>query len=229
MAHSGPHPAAARGGVPYTFTERASDPTATMATKRGQEPGETGQRVLDAAERLFLEHGYKAVTLKHVADAVGVRTASLYYYAEGGKDDLYRQAMARVLGRHAVGIRAALAAADPGVEAQLNAAAEWLLSQPPLNVIGVLTSDLHAVPQAQAGELAEMIFEAMMEPVAAVIRAGIASGDLRSFPQEVLAGTFFSAMNAVQAIGRAGKFNDTTAVARSVVDVLLGGMRARAG
>lgn len=200
-----------------------------MATKRGQEQGETGQRVLDAAERLFLEHGYKAVTLKNVADAVGVRTPSLYYYAEGGKDDLYRQVMGRALGRHAAGIREALAAADAGVEAQLNAAAVWLLSQPPLNVIGMLTSDLHSVPQAQATVIAEMIFEAVMEPVAAVLRAGIESGHLRPFAPEVLAGTFLSAMSAVQTIGRSGLFQAPTAdVARSVVDILLGGMRAPA-
>ncbi len=47
----------------------------------------TRQRVLDEAARLFREHGYAATTLGDIAEAAGLRTASLYYHF-GSKEDL---------------------------------------------------------------------------------------------------------------------------------------------
>lgn len=44
-------------------------------------------RILDVAERLFVEQGVHAVTMRAVADAVGCSRATLYRYF-AGKDDL---------------------------------------------------------------------------------------------------------------------------------------------
>ena len=41
---------------------------------------EQRQRVLDAATALFAEHGYEATGMRAIADAVGIRPASLYHY-----------------------------------------------------------------------------------------------------------------------------------------------------
>ncbi|MAG37645.1 MAG: hypothetical protein CL878_15530 [Dehalococcoidia bacterium] len=41
---------------------------------------EQRQRVLDAAVHLFAEHGYEATGMRAIADEVGIRPASLYYY-----------------------------------------------------------------------------------------------------------------------------------------------------
>ena len=41
---------------------------------------EQRQRVLDAAVALFAEHGYEATGMRAIADAVGIRPASIYYY-----------------------------------------------------------------------------------------------------------------------------------------------------
>ena len=46
-------------------------------TRRHQEQR---QRVLDAATVLFAEHGYEATGMRAIADAVGIRPASLYHY-----------------------------------------------------------------------------------------------------------------------------------------------------
>jgi len=46
-------------------------------------------RVLDAAEQLFIQHGYAAVTLRTIADALGMRQASLYYHFPEGKEQLF--------------------------------------------------------------------------------------------------------------------------------------------
>jgi AcrR family transcriptional regulator len=46
--------------------------------------------VLDAAARLFRERGYAATTLGDIAEAAGLRTASLYYHF-GSKEDLVEE------------------------------------------------------------------------------------------------------------------------------------------
>ena len=43
------------------------------------------QRVLDVAERLFMDRGYSAITLRDIADELGMKQASLYYHFPGGK------------------------------------------------------------------------------------------------------------------------------------------------
>lgn len=42
---------------------------------------ETRTRLLDAADGLFSRRGHTAVTLRDIASKVGMRHASLYYYA----------------------------------------------------------------------------------------------------------------------------------------------------
>lgn len=70
----------------------------------------TRERVLDAAERLFAEHGFEGVSIRQIAREAGV-TLSVVGFHGGSKDDL----SATVLGRRAAalneGRRAALTAA----------------------------------------------------------------------------------------------------------------------
>jgi AcrR family transcriptional regulator len=52
----------------------------TTATRDGALKGETLQRVVDAAIELFARKGYEGVGIREIADAVGMRSASLYHY-----------------------------------------------------------------------------------------------------------------------------------------------------
>ncbi len=57
-------------------------------------------RLLDAAEELFCEHGFEATSIRDLAAAAGCNIASVNYYF-GGKDKLYQQ----VWRRHLLGMR----------------------------------------------------------------------------------------------------------------------------
>ncbi len=50
------------------------------------------QRILETAERLFLEHGYQAVSIRDIANACGVTNAALYYYFPS-KEALFREVL----------------------------------------------------------------------------------------------------------------------------------------
>lgn len=52
----------------------------------------TRQRILDAAARIFRERGYAATTLNDIAEAAGLRTASLYYHF-GSKEELVEEVL----------------------------------------------------------------------------------------------------------------------------------------
>ncbi|MBW2725482.1 MAG: TetR/AcrR family transcriptional regulator [Deltaproteobacteria bacterium] len=55
---------------------------------------QTAERILDAAENLFASRGYAGTTLRDVAEAVGLRTPSLYNHFES-KDALYEAVLER--------------------------------------------------------------------------------------------------------------------------------------
>ncbi|SLN48300.1 HTH-type transcriptional repressor KstR2 [Falsiruegeria litorea R37] len=51
-----------------------------MARTQGSHSDITGPRILDAAQRLFAQHGYAAVSMRQIAGAVGVQAGALYNY-----------------------------------------------------------------------------------------------------------------------------------------------------
>jgi len=57
----------------------------------------TKQRILDAAEELFGEHGYSATSLRHIIAEAGVNLAAIHYHF-GSKQDLLDQVILRKAG-----------------------------------------------------------------------------------------------------------------------------------
>jgi AcrR family transcriptional regulator len=58
--------------------------------------GETQARVLDAAEGLFMEHGFEATTLRQITARAGVNLAAANYHF-GSKDELFQAVLSRRL------------------------------------------------------------------------------------------------------------------------------------
>lgn len=53
-------------------------------------------QILDVSARLFTDHGYAATSTRHIADAVGMRQASLYYHF-AGKPEILEELLARTV------------------------------------------------------------------------------------------------------------------------------------
>ena len=67
-------------------TVRAMDDgNASIDASRASADGR--RRILDVAAHLFLERGYEATSLRHLADEVGMKAGSLYYHF-GSKEEL---------------------------------------------------------------------------------------------------------------------------------------------
>ncbi|MEO1181402.1 MAG: helix-turn-helix domain-containing protein, partial [Cyanobacteria bacterium J06636_28] len=52
---------------------------------KAQANSEARNRLLKAAETLFVQRGYEAVTVKDIAKATGIHHASIYHHIPGGK------------------------------------------------------------------------------------------------------------------------------------------------
>jgi AcrR family transcriptional regulator len=81
--------------------------------------------------------GYKAVAMRDIATALEMRQASLYYHFPS-KEQLFISVRERCFDRHRVGLENAFDRAEKDLRSQLQAAADWFLSQPPLKFLGLI-------------------------------------------------------------------------------------------
>src|SRR6476646_5170965 len=56
----------------------------------------TKTRILDAAEQLFMEHGFEATSLRSLTTAAGVNLAAVHYHF-GSKEELFQAVLTRRL------------------------------------------------------------------------------------------------------------------------------------
>ena len=171
--------------------------------------------VLDEAERHFLRDGYAGTRLAAIAHALGIRTASLYHHAPGGKRHLWERVVARALDRHRDGLRGA-AASSAHLREQLVAMARWQLSQPAVHAVAVA---------AQEPGTAEALYDALMAPVAEAVREAQARGEARAdVAPDLFAGVFASAVAGLRAAERDAALPETAAaLAEAVVGLLMDG------
>ncbi len=80
------------------------------STPRGRDATRSREAILDAAERLFAEHGREGASLQAIGAAAGV-SRGLPSYLFGSKEDLYRAVLERLLQAE----RAAVSAAQQGL------------------------------------------------------------------------------------------------------------------
>jgi AcrR family transcriptional regulator len=66
---------------------RAQRLRAASSERREREKHELRQTILDAAQRLFVVHGYEGLSLRQVAEQIGYTPTTIYLYFED-KDDL---------------------------------------------------------------------------------------------------------------------------------------------
>lgn len=190
---------------------------------------EARERVLAAAERLFAQRGYAAVTLRDIAAAVGIRHTSLYHHVPGGKEELFVEVTARNLRRHKAGLQQAIVQAAPDVRARLRAAAEWLLSQPPMDLIRMTHSDMPAIDPLAAERLSLLAYESMLAPFDQILRQARAAGEIAHPDVGVVAGGLLGMIESLHAVPPTALGRTREAMAHDLIDVMLNGLRPRAG
>lgn len=186
---------------------------------------EARERLLDEAEKLFSVKGYNAVTLRDIAGEVGIKHASIYHHAPGGKEQLFIEVTERNLHRHQEGLAEAIKQSAPDVCSKMQAIAHWLLSQPPMDLIRMVHSDMPAIDKEEALRLSQMAFDAMFRPVEAVLRDAQERGEVRHPNIGIVAGGFVGMVESLHAIPEYAVPTTREALADELIDVWLDGLR----
>jgi AcrR family transcriptional regulator len=195
---------------------------------------QTRRRILNAARRVFLEQGFLDANLNEVAAQAGVGKGTLYRHFEN-KGELY----VAMLSEHAGELPRALArAVDPDAPApeQLSQVAHYYLSfwqrYPEYFQIvwAVQNRDLIGPLSSETSEHLRDVFERPLRVFEALIRKGIAAGELRAVDPWNTANALALATNSIvgQMVSGVDQVveRDLDAVYRQFQDVVLNGLVA---
>ena len=197
-----------------------------MAKGAEAKPSQAREQVLRIAEALFSERGYTAVTLRDIAQVLGVRQAALYYHVPEGKEQLFVEVTKRSFLRHHEGLEQASSQAEPNLANQLSAMSSWLLSQPPLDLPRLARSDLPALSQEHAQVLYDLGRTSLVEPIQWVLAQAYQRGEIRLVDAQIMATVFLSLIDSIHDMHRY-KDIPKEVLAQDVIEVLLNGMRRR--
>jgi AcrR family transcriptional regulator len=190
---------------------------------------EARERVLLAAERLFAQRGFAAVTLRDIAAEIGIRHASLYHHVPGGKEELYVEVTERNFARHRQGIVAAIAETSSDVRACLYAVAGWLVSQPPMDLLRMAHADIPSLNPEHAQRISSLAFNSIIQPVARVLEDAQHRNEIGTLNVLLLAGAIITMIEGLHAVPPQAIETNLETMAHEVIDVLLDGMRTRSG
>lgn len=188
---------------------------------------ESRERVLVAAEQLFSEKGIGAVTLRQIAARAGIHHSSLYHHVPGGKEDLFVEVMERIFARHRAGLDAAITHASPELQQQLYAVADWLLSQPPMDLVRMEYVDMPELSQVHVDRLSEAAYVSLQVPLEQALGAAQHRGEIGDNDLALISGGLIGMIQSLYAVSEevAGKPRRT--MAHRLIDVMLDGLRPR--
>jgi AcrR family transcriptional regulator len=189
---------------------------------------EARERVLKAAERLFINQGYSAVKVRDIADEADIHQSSIYHHLprNQGKEALYVEVMTRFLEKHRDEMNAAIQDAGDGLTQQLYAASEWLLSQPPLDMARMVNVDFPSFERDTEEFLKKLSYSAIMQPVENALIDAQQRGEVKNENPGLIAGALVASIQAVHTLS-VKQLCDQQEMARQLVDIFIRGIEVR--
>lgn len=193
-----------------------------VKSKKAQQGEATRQALLDAARRLFGEHGYTTTSIDDVAHAAKV-TKGAFYHHYSGKQELFAAVYEQV--KREVSERAATAFLEPDPWENLYAGCHAMLDahlDPPVQRI--LLQDAQAVLDADTIRRVENRYGAVV--LRGALRSAIRAGVVQPLPLKTLALMLTGAIiEGCMAIADAEDPNQARADVGNVLTSLLEGLR----
>ncbi|MEA3349523.1 MAG: TetR/AcrR family transcriptional regulator [Chloroflexota bacterium] len=184
------------------------------------------QKILKIAEQLFTERGYRAVSVRDIAQACGVTNAALYYHFSN-KEALFKEVLELYTMRLGNRMRAAASdqeSAREKVEAMLSEYVDLVAAR------RSLFFSLHHKPAGLSKEDAHQqraqLMRTILEPLEDALTQAVDSGELRHLPAGYSASSLLFGMlhGMVQHRRMYHQQNLCSDDVRVVVDVLWNGM-----
>jgi len=188
---------------------------------------EARERILAAAEEFFSARGFASVTLRDIALPLGLKHSSLYHHFPGGKEELFFLVLERNILRHGEGLTAAMAASDGSLRGKLRGVASWLLSQPPMDLLRMVKSDLKALPPESASRISGLIYTEVIRKVQSAFEDALRSGEVRECDPGLLAGGIIGFVESLHAAPEPEVGRARLDMAYALIDVILRGIDCR--
>lgn len=199
-----------------------ADGGAEYAAKRAE--------IIGIAARIFKESGFKATRLADIAAAAGLDRATIYYYV-GNKDELFREAVEKVLDSNLEFAEQLFANELLGPIEKLELFAEQLMESYSVNYpypYVYIQEQMHQVA-ADTGAWAIEIgrkTRSLESMVMRMLRDGMANGDLRQdLPVRLVANALFGMFNWTHRWYEPGNVLSAKTIARGFMEIFLKGMR----
>lgn len=137
------------------------------------------ERILAEATRLFVAYGYNGISMREIAEAVGVSKAGVYYHFKD-KQDLFLAILTEDLNAIAHIVAAARAAAGTTRE-RVGFLLRALLEQPAERraLVRLAGQELTHLDDAARAAFGQIYHERFIGQIAALLQDGIERGDLR--------------------------------------------------
>ncbi|HSN77564.1 MAG TPA: TetR/AcrR family transcriptional regulator [Anaerolineae bacterium] len=141
-------------------------------------PPDVPQQILQEATRLFVDRGYHGLSMREIAEAVGVSKAGLYYHFRD-KEDLFLAILTNNLDRLEQTIRQAGQAATvrAQVEQFVTEIFQWAPEQ--RAIIRLASQEMDHLSQQGVAEFTRLYHAKFIGQIQALLAAGIARGELR--------------------------------------------------
>jgi AcrR family transcriptional regulator len=190
-----------------------------------QGESEARERVITVARQLFSEHGYQAVTLRDIGQAIGIRHTSLYHHFPQGKEELFVEVTARRMGAYRQGLEAAIQQAGSDWRDCLHTAALWLLDQPAMHLGRMLQADMSQISAEAAIKLKEIIFASLLQPLNEVLRVALADNPEKLQRSLTIAGMFYSLIEGIDNLPASYVTGTKAELVEIVLDVFINGLK----
>ena len=191
---------------------------------RDHENPDQRSRILDEAETLFSTKGFNSVTLRDIAEPLGLRHSALYYHFPGGKEALFAEVMERNIRRHGAGLSAKMDASDGSLRGKLFGASEWLISQPPLDLLRMSQTDLKALAPDQARMIMDLVYTLILRKLQDAFESAATKAETGPCDAGLLAGGVLGLVESLHAAPVSVVGRKKEDMARDLIDVLLKGI-----
>ena len=196
---------------------------------------DTRERLLDGFEAQLLDAGYLGISTNALATAAGIRRPSLYHHFPGGKEQIFSEVALRMIATNADRVADALGTTGD-LRERLVALAMLHVTDPRRSALEQRIYDATRYVSDETRTLVSTRYiEDLLVPVSRMMRAAVASGELRDLDPDFLMNAFFGMAAAVQGIPedvgmpadrRGPRKRSATAAAEQAVDIFLAGAAA---
>ncbi|HQY31908.1 MAG TPA: TetR family transcriptional regulator [Thermomicrobiales bacterium] len=150
-------------------------------------------RILDTATTMFMERGYLDVSMREIAEAAGLRKATIYHHFRA-KDDLFVAVTLRMMQRQRLAMEQALSQPLP-LPAQLERLANMQLEHWQSSMTRIVQDFQEHIPESKHDEIHKELF-ATMDIYVQVFADGVERGEITALSPHLAGAAFFHLVSA---------------------------------